>query len=138
MKTKINVIIPIALVTSDELSLAAKIVYAVLKTFQTGKTVAHLNPSIVVTHAKIMQIGSLRAWRATLSDAYSQADPKKPIYPVRTSFATCTDYKKAISKRIMERIYDCFYHKAGGWQCTQTGESGALATKDKKEYIQKQ
>jgi hypothetical protein len=83
-------------------------------------------------------IGAPRAWRATLSDAYSQADPKKPIYPVRTAFATCTDYKKAVSKRTMERIYDCFYHKAGGWQCTQTGESGALATKDKKEYIQKQ
>jgi hypothetical protein len=83
-------------------------------------------------------VGAPRAWRATLSDAYSQADPKKPIYPVRAAFATCTDYKKAISKRTMERIYDCFVHKAGGWQCTQTGESGALATKDKKEYIQKQ
>jgi hypothetical protein len=93
--------------------------------------------AVTITFQKFV-IGAPRTWRATLSDAYSQADPKKPIYPVRAAFATCTDYKKAISKRMMERIYDCFYHKAGGWQCTQTGESGALATKDKKEYIQKQ
>ena len=54
MKTKTNVIIPLALVTSDNLSLAAKTVYAVLKTFQKGKTAAHLNPSVVVTHAEIV------------------------------------------------------------------------------------
>ena len=83
-------------------------------------------------------VGTSRPWRATATDAYSQADPKKPIYAVRATFETCTDYRKAISKRKMERIYDCFVHKTGGWQCTQTGASGALATKDKKEYIQKQ
>jgi len=82
-------------------------------------------------------VGAPRAWRPTATDAYSQADPKKPIYPVRVTFATCTDYKAAISKRKMERIYDCFVHKTGGWQCTQTGASGGLALKDKEEYIQK-
>lgn len=82
-------------------------------------------------------IGAPRRWQPTLTDAYSQADPKKPIYPVRALFETCTDYKTAINKRKMERIYDCFAHKTGGWQCTQTGASGALATKDKKEYIPK-
>jgi hypothetical protein len=93
--------------------------------------------AVTVTFQKVV-VGAPRAWRANLSDAYSQADPKKPIYPVRATFATCTDYNKAISKRKMERIYDCFVHKTGGWQCTQTGASGALATKDEKEYIQKQ
>lgn len=82
-------------------------------------------------------VGGSRAWRPTLTDAYSQADPKKPIFAVRTTFETCTDYRSAISKRKMERVYDCFVHRAGGWQCTQTGASGALALKDKKEYIQK-
>jgi hypothetical protein len=82
-------------------------------------------------------VGSSRPWRPTLTDAYSQADPKKPIFAVRTTFETCTDYRAAISKRKMERVYDCFVHRAGGWQCTQTGASGALALKDKKEYIQK-
>jgi len=82
-------------------------------------------------------VGAPRAWRANASDAYGQVDPKKPIYPVRASFGTCTDFKTAISKRQMERIYDCFTHKTGGLQCTQTGASGALAVKDKKEYIQK-
>jgi len=82
-------------------------------------------------------VGGSRPWRPTATDAYSQADPKKPIFAVRTTFETCTDYRAAISKRKMERVYDCFVHKAGGWQCTQTGASGALALKDKKEYIQK-
>ncbi|MEO7660549.1 MAG: hypothetical protein ABIV48_13120 [Pyrinomonadaceae bacterium] len=93
--------------------------------------------AVTITFQKVI-VGAPRAWRANLSDAYSQADPKKPIYPVRATFATCTDYKKAVSKRKMERIYDCFVHKTGGWQCTQTGASGALALKDKEEYIQKQ
>jgi hypothetical protein len=84
-----------------------------------------------------MVVGAPRSWRGNWSDAYSQADRRKPIYPVKATFATCTDYRSAISKRKMERIYDCFVHKAGGWQCTQTGESGALALKDKKEYIPK-
>ena len=55
MKTKINVIIPVRLVISDDLSLAAKTVYAVLKTFQKGKTAAHLNPPVVVTHGEIAE-----------------------------------------------------------------------------------
>ena len=93
--------------------------------------------AVTITFEKFV-VGASRAWRPTATDAYSQADPKKPIYAVRATFETCTDYKKAISKRKMERIYDCFVHKAGGWQCTQTGASGALALKDKKEYIQKQ
>lgn len=93
--------------------------------------------AVTITFQKVV-VGAPRSWRANLSDAYSQANPKKPIYPVRATFETCTDYKKAISKRKMERIYDCFVHKTGGWQCTQTGASGALALKDEKEYIQKQ
>jgi hypothetical protein len=84
-----------------------------------------------------MTIGAPRAWRPTATDSYSQADPKKPIYPVRVAFSTCTDYRTAISMRQMERIYDCFTHKTGGIQCTQTGASGPLALKDKKEYIPK-
>ncbi len=92
--------------------------------------------AVTITFEKFV-VGASRPWRPTATDAYSQADPKKPIYAVRATFETCTDYRKAISKRKMERIYDCFVHKTGGWQCTQTGASGALATKDKKEYIQK-
>jgi hypothetical protein len=82
-------------------------------------------------------VGAPRAFQPTASDAYSQADPSKPIYPVSATFSTCTDFKTAISKRTMERVYNCFVHKTGGWQCTQTGASGALAIKDKSEYIPK-
>ena len=92
--------------------------------------------AVTITFQKVV-VGAPRAWRPTATDAYSQADPRKPIYPVRATFATCTDYRAAISKRKMERIYDCFVHKTGGWQCTQTGASGPLATKDEKEYLPK-
>jgi hypothetical protein len=91
---------------------------------------------VTITFQKVV-VGAPRSWRPTATDAYSQADPRKPIYPVRASFATCTDYKDAITKRKMERIYDCFVHKTGGWQCSQTGASGPLATKDEKEYLPK-
>lgn len=66
--------------------------------------------AVTITFEKFV-VGASRAWRPTATDAYSQADPKKPIYAVKASFETCTDYRKAISKRKMERIYDCFFHK---------------------------
>jgi predicted transcriptional regulator len=59
MKSKTNVTIPLALVTSDNLSPAAKVIYAVLKSFQKGKTVSHNYSSVVVTHAEIMERSNL-------------------------------------------------------------------------------
>ena len=70
MKTKTHVIIPLALVVSDNLSPTAKTVYAVLKTFQTGKTAVHLNPSIVATHAEIMNRSNLS--KTTVTKALNQ------------------------------------------------------------------
>ena len=70
MKTKTHVIIPVALVVNGNLSPTAKTVYAVLKTFQTGKTAAHLNPSIVVTHAEITGRSNLS--KTTVTKALNQ------------------------------------------------------------------
>ena len=70
MKTKTHVIIPLVLVISDNLSPAVKTVYAVLKTFQRGKTAAHLNPSIVVTHAEIVNRSNLS--KTTVTKALNQ------------------------------------------------------------------
>jgi DNA-binding MarR family transcriptional regulator len=55
MKTKTHVLIPLAVITSDELSLAAKSIYAVLKSFQTGKTLPHNNSPVIVTHGEIAE-----------------------------------------------------------------------------------
>lgn len=92
--------------------------------------------SVTVTFHNVV-VGAPRAWQPGFTDVYSQATPKQPIYPVKATFETCTDYRTAVAKRKMERMYDCFVHKAGGWQCTQTGASGALALKDEKAYIPK-
>jgi len=108
----------------------------VIRRFWEKQAKAGSDGAVTVTFQK-MTVGAPRRWRATFDDAYSQADPKKPIYPVRAAFTTCTDYKDAITKRKMERIYDCYVHKTGGWQCSQTGASGPLAMKDEKEYTPK-
>jgi DNA-binding GntR family transcriptional regulator len=70
MKTKTHVIIPLTIVTSENLSPAAKTVYAVLKTFQKGKTAAHLNPSVVVTYAEIVTRSNLS--KTTVMKALNQ------------------------------------------------------------------
>jgi len=90
-------------------------------------------PPVTITFQQ-MTIGAPRRWRPTFDDAYSQADPKKPIYPVSTTFTTCTEYTDAIIKLKRERIYDCYVHKAGGWRCTQTKGNNL---KDIKENIPK-
>lgn len=108
----------------------------VIRRFWEKEAAEGSDGAVTVTFQKMI-VGAPRRWRPTFDDAYAQADPRKPIYPVRATFTTCTDYKTAISKRKMERIYDCYVHKTGGWQCTQTGASGPLATKDVNEYIQK-
>ena len=59
MKSKTNVIIPLALVTSGNLSPAAKVIYAVLKSFQKGKTVSHNYSSVTVTHAEVVNRSNL-------------------------------------------------------------------------------
>jgi hypothetical protein len=107
-----------------------------LRNFWEKKAGKGSDGTVTMTFQK-MTVGAPRRWRATFDDAYSQADPRKPIYPVRATFTTCTDYADAISTRKMERIYDCFVHKTGGWQCSQTGASGALAMKDEKKYTPK-
>jgi len=55
MKSKTNVIIPLAIVTSEQLSPTAKVIYAVLKSFQSGKTITGNNSPVIVTHAEISQ-----------------------------------------------------------------------------------
>jgi hypothetical protein len=121
---------------SDGKSANEKTFRGVIRRLWEKEASAGSDGAVTLTFQKVV-VGAPRAWRPTATDAYSQADPRKPIYPVRATFATCTDYKTAIAKRKMERIYDCFVHKTGGWQCTQTGASGPLATKDEKEYLPK-
>ena len=55
MKTKNHVILPLAIVISDDLSPAAKTVYAVLKSFQKGKTTPQNNSSVIITQAEIVE-----------------------------------------------------------------------------------
>ncbi len=54
-----NVSIPLNLITGDNLSTAAKVIYAVLKTFQTGRIMPYANDSVVVTHNQIIKRSSL-------------------------------------------------------------------------------
>ncbi len=57
--SKKNLILPLALVTDDNLSTAAKVIYGVVKSFQKGKTLPHNNTSVIVTHAEIIERSNL-------------------------------------------------------------------------------
>ena len=70
MKTKTIVIIPLAVITSEKLSPTAKVIYAVLKSFQTGKTLPNNHRAVVVTHAEIIKSSNLS--KTTVSKAINQ------------------------------------------------------------------
>jgi hypothetical protein len=55
MKSKTNVILPLTIVMNENLSPSAKVIYAILKSFQKGKTIPNNNSSIIVTHAEIIE-----------------------------------------------------------------------------------
>jgi DNA-binding MarR family transcriptional regulator len=55
MKSKTKVILPLAIVMSEDLSASAKVIYAILKSFQKGKTIPTNDSSIIVTHAEIIE-----------------------------------------------------------------------------------
>jgi DNA-binding MarR family transcriptional regulator len=54
-KKRKNIVIPIELITDNNLSPSAKIIYAVLKSFQKGKPNINLAACVIVTHAEIAE-----------------------------------------------------------------------------------
>ena len=52
MKSKTKVILPLAIVMGENLSPSAKVIYAILKSFQKGKTIPTNDSSIIVTQQK--------------------------------------------------------------------------------------
>lgn len=49
-----------------------------------------------------------------------------PVYPVRVTLATCTDYRARVVHNVIERNYACFTRPAGGFDCLQTARSADL------------
>lgn len=72
MKSKTKVILPLAIVMSEDLSPSAKVIYAILKSFQKGKTVLNQDSSIIVTHAEIMERSHLS--KKTVTKALNQLE----------------------------------------------------------------
>lgn len=60
----------------------------------------------------------------------------KTIYPVRTTFTTCTDYNRRIETVKREREYLCFKNTAGNYSCTIIAVANTNV-KDKTESIDK-
>jgi hypothetical protein len=54
-----NISLPLTLVIDDNLTMAAKVIYAVLNTFQTPRTISPSDASIIVTHNEIRQRSNL-------------------------------------------------------------------------------
>ena len=72
MKSKTKVILPLAIVMSDDLSPSSKVVYAILKSFQKGKTIPNNDSSIIVTHAEIIERSHLS--KKTVTKALNQLE----------------------------------------------------------------
>jgi DNA-binding MarR family transcriptional regulator len=72
MKSKTKVILPLAIVMSQDLSPSAKVIYAILKSFQKGKTVANNDSSVIVTHAEIIERSHLS--KKTVTKALAQLE----------------------------------------------------------------
>jgi DNA-binding MarR family transcriptional regulator len=83
MKSKTIVILPLSIVTSDNLSPSAKVIYAILKSFQTGKTLPNNDSSVIVTHAEIIERSHLS--KNTITKALSQLDEEGWIEQQRNS-----------------------------------------------------
>ena len=67
MKSKTNVILPLAIATSSDLSPSSKVIYAILKSFQKGKTLPNNDSSVIVTHAEIIERSHLSKKTVTKS-----------------------------------------------------------------------
>ena len=83
MKSKTKVILPLAIVMSDDLSPSAKVIYAILKSFQKGKTLPKNDSSIIVTHAEIIERSHLS--KKTVTKALNQLEEGGWIQQERNS-----------------------------------------------------
>ena len=83
MKSKSNVILPLAIVKSGDLFPAAKVVYAVLKSFQKGKTLPNNESSVIVTHAEIIERSFLSI--KTVTKSLNQLEEERWIERERNS-----------------------------------------------------
>jgi DNA-binding MarR family transcriptional regulator len=83
MKSKTRIILPLAIVISHDLSPSAKVIYAILKSFQKGKTIPDNDSSIVVTHSEIIERSHLS--KRTVTKALDQLEEKGWIKRERNS-----------------------------------------------------
>jgi DNA-binding MarR family transcriptional regulator len=83
MKSKTIVILPLSVVTSDDLSPSSKVIYAILKSFQKGKTLPNNDSSVIVTHAEIIERSHLS--KKTVGKALNQLEQEGWIELERNS-----------------------------------------------------
>lgn len=72
MRSKTTVILPLALILNADLSTSAKVIYAILKSFQTGQARPSGNVSVVVTHAELIESSYLS--KKTVTKALNQLE----------------------------------------------------------------
>lgn len=98
MKSKTKVILPLAVVMSNKLSPSAKVIYAILKSFQKSKTIPNNDSSIIVTHAEIIERSHLS--KKTVTKALNQLEEEGWIEQER-NLGSANRYIFKISVRSM-------------------------------------
>ena len=71
--------------------------------------------------AETMTFQSLQVGAGAVDPANVAADPARPVYNLRASFTTCTDFRAAIELRRQVSNFQCFTALAGGTICQMTG-----------------
>lgn len=86
----------------------------------------------ITVHINALRLGTSR--RASPVDAVQfQTVAGRPIYDVRVSFDTCTDYNRRNVFLRRERNFVCFTKASGVFDCSMTANSPGLAEDQKRE-----
>lgn len=86
----------------------------------------------ITVHINSLRLGAAR--RATEVDSVQyQTVAGRPLYDVRVSFDTCTDYNSRLIYLRRDRNFACFIRASGGYDCSMTGNSANLAPDQRRE-----
>lgn len=72
-----------------------------------------------------VQVGAARRWTVLDSENFS-ADPSKPVYDLRVSFTSCTDFRTAIELRKQVSNFQCFTAPTGQPVCQMSASVNGL------------
>jgi hypothetical protein len=97
---------------------------AVIKSDMDSAAAPGMDGAVTVTFQSF-QVAAGRPWTVLDSENFS-ANPSKPIYDVRASFTSCTDFRTAIELRPQVSNFQCFTAPTGQTVCQMSASVNGL------------